>query len=111
MTPPEWIDSSAHGFFGTWFMCTSPFNHRWFCDPPLDGAIRRAQRLEAADPHAASALWARIDRELVDRAATVPLVAPRSIDFVSAPSPQLRAQPDRVHRRPGLSSKPIGARI
>jgi YVTN family beta-propeller protein len=84
MTPPEWIDTSAYGFLGTWFLCGSPFNHTWFCDPRLDRAIRRAQALDAAGPQAASARWARIDRELVDRGATVPLVTPRSIDFVSA---------------------------
>jgi ABC-type transport system substrate-binding protein len=49
----------------------------------VDRTIRHAEALEATDAHAAGALWARLDRELVDRAAWVPLVNPRNVDFVS----------------------------
>ena len=36
-------------------------------------------------PRAAAAMWARIDRRLVDRAAWVPMVNERGLDFVSDP--------------------------
>ena len=46
--------------------------------------MRRALSLEGTDSRAAAALWAKIDRELVDQAAWVPLVNPRVVDFVSS---------------------------
>ena len=54
-----------------------------FCDPAVDRRIARAQSLQIADPRRADALWAKIDRELVDRAVTVSLVTPNATDFVS----------------------------
>ena len=53
------------------------------CDPAVDRRIARAQSLQIADPRRADALWAKIDRELVDRAVTVSLVTPNATDFVS----------------------------
>jgi hypothetical protein len=73
MTPPAW----------EWFDCSAAYNHHWFCDPRLDRSIRRTHALEAEDARAAAVRWAAIDRRLVDRAAWVPLVNPRQIDFVS----------------------------
>jgi peptide/nickel transport system substrate-binding protein len=84
MTPPGWDDTTPYGFFGTWFLCSAPFNHHWFCNPKLDSAIRSAEALETTDPAAASRTWARIDHQVTDRAAWVPLVNVRSFDFVSA---------------------------
>jgi YVTN family beta-propeller protein len=84
MTPPGWADSSPYNFFATWFSCDSLYNHRWFCDAAVERAIARAQALEATDARAAAARWAELDRELTDRAAWVPLVNPRQIDFLSA---------------------------
>ena len=43
-----------------------------------------AQSLQIADPRRADALWAKIDRELVDRAVAVSLVTPNATDFVSS---------------------------
>jgi YVTN family beta-propeller protein len=83
MTPPAWADNSPYNFFATWFACAAAYNHHWFCDSRIDQSIRRAQALEATNARGASALWANIDRELVGRAAWVPLVNPRQIDFVS----------------------------
>jgi peptide/nickel transport system substrate-binding protein len=40
--------------------------------------------LKATAPRAAASVWAGIDHELVDRAAWVPLIDERGIDFVSA---------------------------
>lgn len=84
MTPPSWEDITPYGFFGTWFLCSAAYNHHWFCDIRLDRAIRSAQALEATDPRAASRAWTRIDHELVNRAAWIPLANPRAYDFVSA---------------------------
>jgi ABC-type transport system substrate-binding protein/DNA-binding SARP family transcriptional activator len=84
MTPPSWGDTTPDGFFGTWFLCSAAFNHHWFCRSRLDRAIRRAETLETTNPPAASRAWRRIDHEVTDQAAWVPLVNPGSFDFVSA---------------------------
>jgi YVTN family beta-propeller protein len=84
MTPPGWYDTTPYGFFAPWFDCESPLNHRWFCDPALERAIVRAQALEATEPRRAAAEWAALDRLVTDRAAWVPLVNPRQVDFLSA---------------------------
>ena len=83
MTPPAWADSGPYKFFVTWFECDAAYNHRWFCDPRVDKQIRRAEAVQAVDPRVGAALWARLDRELVNRAAWVPLVNPTSVDVVS----------------------------
>ena len=83
MTTPAWEDSGPGKFFVTWFECDAAYNHRWFCDPQVDTQIRRAEAVQAVDPRAGAALWARLDRELVDRAAWVPLVNPTAVDVVS----------------------------
>ncbi len=84
MTPPGWADSTPYGFFASWFHCDSPLNHRWFCDHAVERAIGRAQALQATDPRAAAAEWAALDARVTDRAAWVPLVNARAIDFLSA---------------------------
>jgi YVTN family beta-propeller protein len=84
LTPPGWADDRPSNFFATWLTCKASYNHRWFCDPAVDRGVRRAQTLEATDPRAAAALWARLDRLVTDEAAWVPLVNLRAIDFVSA---------------------------
>lgn len=58
-------------------------NSGGFCDRGLDRLMRRARLLQVADPTLANALWARIDRRLVDRAAWLPLVTPANTDLVS----------------------------
>ena len=45
--------------------------------------MRRAERLQASDPARANALWAEVDRAIVDRAAAVPLFNARVLTFVS----------------------------
>jgi peptide/nickel transport system substrate-binding protein len=84
MTPPIWNDISPANFFVTYFTCNAPSDHHWFCRPGFDRAIRRAEALEGEGSPSAAALWAKLDRELVDQAAAVPLVNPRQIDFISA---------------------------
>jgi YVTN family beta-propeller protein len=83
LIPSEWGDTS-YGFFATWFSCAGGSSHGWFCDPRIDRENLRAQSLEATRPQTAASLWAHIDREVVDRAASVPLANRHAIDFVSA---------------------------
>lgn len=54
-----------------------------FCDPAIDRQVARAASLQATDPNAADALWARLDRELTDLAIWLPTVTPDEIDLVS----------------------------
>jgi hypothetical protein len=90
-------DGLANGTTGDFFSSAcSPFgrsNHRWFCDPQLERTIRAANTLEARNRRAAGILWARIDREFVDRAAWVPMVNVRWVDFVSARVHNYEADP------------------
>ena len=83
ITPPAWSDSTPYNFFAPWFACAAAYNHQFFCDHGVDRTIGYTQALESTDPRAASIAWARLDRELVDRAAWVPLVNPRQIELVS----------------------------
>jgi peptide/nickel transport system substrate-binding protein len=54
-----------------------------FCDHAIDRQVAQAQRLQTAAPQRAAALWQRIERQLVDRAAWLPMVTPRTTDLVS----------------------------
>ena len=54
-----------------------------FCDARVDALIARAGELQTTDPAAARRLWTKIDAEIVDRAALVPLVNSRSLVFLS----------------------------
>jgi peptide/nickel transport system substrate-binding protein len=83
LIPGGWADT-PHGFFATWLSCNGINSHGWFCDRRIDRQIRQAQLVQASRPQAADAAWARIDRELVDQAAWVPIVNERGIDLVSS---------------------------
>lgn len=54
-----------------------------FCDRWTDRLIARALRTEATDQTAANALWTQAEHRIVDRAATVPLLNPNAVEFVS----------------------------
>jgi YVTN family beta-propeller protein len=54
-----------------------------FCDPRIDRQINQALTEQATNPDAARRRWERIDRELVDAAPLVPLVAWKVIDVLS----------------------------
>jgi peptide/nickel transport system substrate-binding protein len=58
-------------------------NFSRFCDPRIDRAIARADRLDRAASPAAAAAWAQVDRAVVDEAPLVPLVAQRQVTLVS----------------------------
>jgi ABC-type transport system substrate-binding protein len=77
-----WGDTAA-GYVARWFTC-GPNGQDWFCDPKIDRMNARARLIQATNPHAAAALWAQIDRRLVDRAAWVPMINESGIDFLSA---------------------------
>ena len=53
------------------------------CDPKLDATVRRALAAQAAGSPAASALWAKADRQFTTQAAAVNLVTPSITDFIS----------------------------
>jgi len=78
-----WGDTT-YGMFATWFRCGGPNVHGWFCDRRVDRLLERAQALKSTRPRAAAAIWAAIDRRLVDQAAWVPLINELGLDFVSA---------------------------
>jgi YVTN family beta-propeller protein len=64
--------------------CGSPYNLSRFCDPTLDGEIRDAKLHQATDPPAATALWAKIDRRIVNEAPWVPFTNLVGTGLVSA---------------------------
>jgi peptide/nickel transport system substrate-binding protein len=82
LLPAAWGDT-PYGFFATWFACGGPNDHGWFCDRRIDRLNGQARSLLATRPRDAARLWARIDRELVDRAVWLPMINERGIDFTS----------------------------
>jgi peptide/nickel transport system substrate-binding protein len=75
---------AASNFFTTQFTCeASLFESARFCDPAIDAMIERAIRIQADDPVAAGALWAAVDRAVVDHAWYIWLANPIVVDFVS----------------------------
>jgi peptide/nickel transport system substrate-binding protein len=83
LIPTGWLDTTPEGFVPLWLSCNGAYDHGYFCDPAIDRSMQHADGLQAINTRAAAALWARIDHELVDRAAWVPLVNDRQVDFVS----------------------------
>ena len=82
---------SASNFFPVLFTCASfhprsadNANVAEFCNPRIDAEIARARSLQTSDPEAASRLWSKIDRDVVDQAPVVAAMNVRSVDFVSA---------------------------
>jgi YVTN family beta-propeller protein len=69
----------------TAFRCVGadPPNYSFFCDRRIDRRIRRALEIHATDPDAAVALWAGIERDVVDLAPWVPLFTPGEAHLVS----------------------------
>ena len=54
-----------------------------FCDPGIDAMIDRASGLQLEDPVASGALWAEIDRAIVDEAPYLWLANSIAVEFVS----------------------------
>ena len=75
-----WIQDypAPSNFIGGIFACNP-----YFCDPTLEARTRRLLALQTRDPRAATEQWARVERELVERAVAIPLVNPTTVVFVS----------------------------
>jgi len=69
----------------TAFRCVGadPPNYSFFCDRRIDTRITRALEIQGTDPDAAVALWAGIERDIVDVAPWVPLFTPGHALLVS----------------------------
>ncbi len=65
------------------FACRGVLSHGGFCDPRVDRFMRRALELGLTDAQRAATAWAEVDRRVVDVAASVPLINPRAVEFVS----------------------------
>jgi peptide/nickel transport system substrate-binding protein len=81
---------AASNFLTTPFGCRLPtsgsgpeLNFSRFCDPHTRALMSRALRRQQTDPAAAGAIWAQVDRAIVDQAPAVPLLNPKATDLVS----------------------------
>jgi peptide/nickel transport system substrate-binding protein len=74
---------SASEFFSLFIACNGVWTWHLFCDPRLDREMERAEALRFTDLERSAELWARLDREVVDRAVVLPLVNLRIVDLVS----------------------------
>jgi peptide/nickel transport system substrate-binding protein len=109
---------SPSTFFETMLVCDAPLMHGRICMPALDRRIAAAVASEAHDRGATDRLWTAVDRIATDRALTVPLVNPRSVELTSARlsgyqyNPQwgfLPALASVVRTPPALRGRPAGA--
>ena len=76
---------AASDFIASLHKCGAAFHpiRSGFCDPRIDAMIDRAIEIQLEDPAAAGALWAEIDREVVDQAPYLWLLNPQQAWFVS----------------------------
>ena len=75
---------AASNFVVPFHSCGASFDFRsGFCDPGIDAMIDRASRLQLEDPASAGALWAQIDRAIVNQAPYVWLFNRSGLQFVS----------------------------
>jgi peptide/nickel transport system substrate-binding protein len=76
---------AASTFINRGFRCDGGYWARMtgFCDRKIDSQIKQALALQISDPASANALWARIERQLIDNAPIVPILNPNAFDFVS----------------------------
>jgi peptide/nickel transport system substrate-binding protein len=63
--------------------CGSILNVGHYCNPKIDAEYKQGLALEQTDPPAARALWHKIDTQLVDAAALVPVWNPGSSVLIS----------------------------
>jgi hypothetical protein len=68
-------------------MCSGLVFPADLCDSTMDRQAAHAYAVEGLDPFASNALWAEIDRELVDQARIIPITTGGTVLMVS----------DRVH--------------
>jgi hypothetical protein len=55
----------------------------YICDHALDRKFRETAQLQSRNPRAANDAWARLERQVIDRALIVPVITPKAADFVS----------------------------
>ena len=67
--------------------------------------MRRATALEASDPRAADALWARAERRVLAAVPAIPLINPVHTDLVSR-----RVRNDQYHPQWGLLLDQVSVR-
>lgn len=75
------VDYLAPSTFFDQFRCGAA-DPATFCDRDIDRQMDAALRVQARDPEAADALWARIDRVLTDQAAWIAYGTPRLTTFL-----------------------------
>jgi peptide/nickel transport system substrate-binding protein len=75
----------AQSFSCAAFLPRNPLNLNpsEFCDPGTDRQMRRAQAEQLSDPIGSRARWQRVDREVTDAAAWVPLMVSKNVNFLS----------------------------
>jgi peptide/nickel transport system substrate-binding protein len=75
---------AASNFIANFHTCGASFTPlSGFCDPRIDAMIDDALEMQVDDPAAAGALWAEIDRAIVDQAPFLWLTNPIDVGFVS----------------------------
>jgi peptide/nickel transport system substrate-binding protein len=81
---------AASNLFDSKFSCSAyrpanPFNNNdsEFCDRRIEAGAERARRLGIANPDASTRVWAKVYRDILDRAPWLPTVTPTWTDFVS----------------------------
>ncbi|MGA2551121.1 MAG: ABC transporter substrate-binding protein [Burkholderiaceae bacterium] len=88
----EWYQDFpvASDFVDILFSCSSfhpntdaSINISGVCDPELDALMARAKDASLTSISAANAIWARVDKKIVDGAYVAPLFNPKHLDFVS----------------------------
>lgn len=82
----DWLPDypAPSSYLPSFFGCHGGTSNGYVCDPAVDRRMRTASTLQLSDPQRASALWAAIDRQLVDAAYWVPTVSVHAPEFVSA---------------------------
>ena len=73
---------SPSNFFGN-LTCGSYTDSSEYCNPAVAKQIKRAASLQATRPDEATALWARLDRQITDQAVWLPTVTPRATTILS----------------------------
>jgi YVTN family beta-propeller protein len=81
----DWLPDypKPSSFLPQFFGCDGGYSNGYVCDPALDRMMSKATALQVRDPERAAALWAAVDRRIVDRAYWVPLVNSHSPELVS----------------------------
>jgi ABC-type oligopeptide transport system substrate-binding subunit len=71
---------AASNFIANRFACEGSLPpSAGFCDAAIDAMIARASQMQPQDPAAAGALWADIERAIVDQAPHLWLVNPEAV--------------------------------